>query len=399
MGQPDRAVGKEHRRQGDVQRERRVVAPAEAAAAYRRNGMSMCAGGTARRASPSRYATDFRRLVGRLHAENELEFLAARVVPAQAAFRLEKHRIDRLGVELTIQHEERRIVRGQLRADLLAEVAPFGIVSARSASATASTSGPRCSGFVELAGTDPAVLERRVDVGRLGRRPADAGESKGAVVRHRDRSGLLAELDERLVAQREARLIEGVEVFEHQQRDRLAEIEGVRRRAEEIAGIERGNARADLREISAVTMTDGFSAPLSSDEIEAGVHMRRVRRPDQHARARSATASRAYRRRENPTHRAWPRDLGDAVDATGPGRGRVPPLPSRHVSRMANAGSSAAAKRVRVRPMPLAAPARRNSRRETTRSLSSARPMFSAPPQHFEARRQPIRAFFFWCNA
>ena len=32
MGEPDRPAGKEHRRQRDIERERRVVAPAEAAA-------------------------------------------------------------------------------------------------------------------------------------------------------------------------------------------------------------------------------------------------------------------------------------------------------------------------------------------------------------------------------
>ncbi len=37
VGEPDRATGKEHRRQRDVERERRVVAAAESAAAYRRS--------------------------------------------------------------------------------------------------------------------------------------------------------------------------------------------------------------------------------------------------------------------------------------------------------------------------------------------------------------------------
>ena len=64
-----------------------------------------------------------RDLVGRLRADNELEVLARLVKPGKAAFRLEKHRVDRLGLEFTLQHQKRRIVRREFRADLLAMVA------------------------------------------------------------------------------------------------------------------------------------------------------------------------------------------------------------------------------------------------------------------------------------
>ena len=68
-----------------------------------------------------------RGLVGRLHAEHELEVLAAGVVPGEPAFRLEEHRIDRLGLEFAVQHQERRIFRCELGADLLAVGRRFGI--------------------------------------------------------------------------------------------------------------------------------------------------------------------------------------------------------------------------------------------------------------------------------
>ena len=68
-----------------------------------------------------------RGLVRRLHAEHELEVLAARVVPGDAAFRLEKHRVDRLGLEFAVQHQQRRIVRGKLGADLLAVGRGLGV--------------------------------------------------------------------------------------------------------------------------------------------------------------------------------------------------------------------------------------------------------------------------------
>src|ERR1700730_5482479 len=63
-------------------------------------------------------------------------------------------------------------------------------------------------------------------------------------------AGFLAQLHESSIAQREPRLIEGVELLEDQQSHRLAEIQ---RRladwAEQVAGIEFGNAGADLGEI------------------------------------------------------------------------------------------------------------------------------------------------------
>jgi hypothetical protein len=175
-----------------------------------------------------------RGFVGRLDTDDERECLAARVVPCKPAFRLEKHRIDRLGVELTLQHQERRIVRCEFRTNLLAVVGRFGI----GLPGRVRLPGPdRDLGVLirvlELAGTDPTVLDWRVDVGRLRGWAGYTRETKRAIVWHLDWTGVLAELCERCVAKRAARLIESVEVVENQQRDRLAEIErGLACRAE-----------------------------------------------------------------------------------------------------------------------------------------------------------------------
>jgi hypothetical protein len=63
-------------------------------------------------------------------------------------------------------------------------------------------------------------------------------------------------------------------------------------------------------------------------------------------------------------HELGSRYLGDAVDAADSGGGRVPALPSGSVSRAANPGSSAIARRDILRTMPLAVADLTNSRRE-----------------------------------
>jgi hypothetical protein len=59
----------------------------------------------------------FRGIVGRLNADHEFKILAAWIVPGKTAFRLEKHRIRRLRLELPLQHQPRRIVRCKLGAN------------------------------------------------------------------------------------------------------------------------------------------------------------------------------------------------------------------------------------------------------------------------------------------
>ena len=59
-------------------------------------------------------------LVGRLNPEHEFEAFVFPVVPAEPAFRFQKHRVDRLGLEDTVEHQQGRIFRIEFGADLLA---------------------------------------------------------------------------------------------------------------------------------------------------------------------------------------------------------------------------------------------------------------------------------------
>ena len=58
--------------------------------------------------------------VRRLGTQHEFEFLAAGVVPGEAGFGFEGHRVDGLGLEFAVEHQERKILRVKLGADLLA---------------------------------------------------------------------------------------------------------------------------------------------------------------------------------------------------------------------------------------------------------------------------------------
>ena len=103
---------------------------------------------------------------------------------------------------------------------------------------------------LETSRTDPAVLDRRVNVGRVRGRAGHTGETKCAVVRPYDRAGFLAELDESSIAKGEPCLIECIEFFKDQEGDRLTEIQRrLADRAKQIAGIKFRNAGADLREV------------------------------------------------------------------------------------------------------------------------------------------------------
>src|SRR5260370_30013824 len=111
----------------------------------------------------------FSGLVRRLHAEYEREVFGARVVPGDAAFRLEKHRVDRLGLEFAVQRQNGRIARCKFRADLLAMGCGFGI------GAPGRNWEPRPYRplrLLETSRTDPAVLHRSLNLcpvtGRAG---------------------------------------------------------------------------------------------------------------------------------------------------------------------------------------------------------------------------------------
>jgi len=90
VGEPDRTIREEHPRQRNVHRERGMVASAESAADI--GELSVDARRLESSAGFAQKERDgFRVLERRLHPEHELEVLAARVVPGDAAFRLEKH--------------------------------------------------------------------------------------------------------------------------------------------------------------------------------------------------------------------------------------------------------------------------------------------------------------------
>src|SRR6476660_733923 len=110
MGEPHRTAGQEDRSQRDVEWEGAMVAAAESAAHIGKQGFDVR---TLER-SPGiaeHECNRFSGLVTGLHAETELEVFGARVVPAEPACRLEKHRVARLSLEFAVQHQNGGIAR------------------------------------------------------------------------------------------------------------------------------------------------------------------------------------------------------------------------------------------------------------------------------------------------
>jgi len=126
VGEPDRTIREEHPRQRNVHRERGMVESTESAP-----DISELSVDARRLESSAGFAqkerNGFQVLEWRLHPEHELEVLAAGVKPGKAAFRLESHRIDRLRLELAVQHQKCRIVPCEFRADVFAIGRGFGI--------------------------------------------------------------------------------------------------------------------------------------------------------------------------------------------------------------------------------------------------------------------------------
>src|SRR5215213_5314761 len=169
--EPHRPTGKEHRGQGDVEREDRMIVTVETPADM--GEMRVDPGRPERPAAAAEEIGD--RLDGflrRLNADHELERPPVAVIPAETGFRLEKHRVDRLRLEFAVQHQLVRMARGKLGADLLAV-----------------ERGPCIGGSVPVARHPngnvllpeptrrrPAGLYRRGYVRRLGRRAGNAHE-------------------------------------------------------------------------------------------------------------------------------------------------------------------------------------------------------------------------------
>ena len=221
-----------------------------------------------------------RGLVGRLHPEHQLEAFAVRVVPGETAFRLEEHRVDGLGLEFPVEHQQGRIVPGEQRPDLLAVGRALGVGRPL---LDRERLPDRTPGTFEFSGADPAFLDRRINIGSIGCRAGDAGEAIGTVVGHRYRSGFRAELQDILAAQLQLRPVESVEGFEDQQRYRLAEIERrLADRAEQIALVKLGNACPDTREILRSHDDRGLCGVAQECQVDPGKHMRGICRTDQH---------------------------------------------------------------------------------------------------------------------
>ena len=271
-------------------------------------------------------ADRFRSIVGRLHAD-ELEGLTASVVPGKTAFRLEKHWIRRLRLELPLQHQPRRIVRGKLGANGFAMTGSFRVVEP---GRNRQPLPDRVLVFVEHPRTDPPVLDRRINIGRIRSRPGYSGETKGCIGRPRQRAGLLAVFHDSRAAQREPRLIEGVEILEDQKCDRLAKIKRrFAQRTEQVAGVEFGNPRADARQIFSGDEHGRFQRAGQARQIESFKDVGCVGGADEHRVQGLRRPAGQIGGAEIRGVELRSGNLGDAIDATGPGGGRIEVLPAR----------------------------------------------------------------------
>jgi hypothetical protein len=267
----------------------------------------------------------FSGLVRRLHAEHQLQTFAADVEPGDAALRLKKHRIDGLGFEFAVQHQQIRIVRCEFCTNPLAVGRRFDI---RRAFRYRQYPPDRPS-VVLKARTDPAFLDRRIDIRRVGAGPGHARKAKRAIVRLRNGAGVLAKFHECAVAELEPRLIEGVEGLEHQQRHRLAHVEWrLAHWAEQVTGIELGHADVDFRKLLCRDHHRRPQRAAQALEVHAGVDVRGVRSADEHGVRGLRRPAGEIGATEIGCVELGTGDLGGAVDATDTGCRRVPAMPS-----------------------------------------------------------------------
>ena len=187
-----------------------------------------------------------RYLGGRLHADNQIKVLASGVIPGKPAFRLKSHGSADCVSNSRSSTKSAGFFASSSARKCLTMACRHGI-GRPLGTGRRGHMGPRSSRKLP---PSPAVFGWRVDIGRVWGRASHPGESKLAVVRHFDRAGFRPEFQNSLVAQREPRLIERVEVLEDQHRHRLPQVERrFAHRAQEVAGIIFGNARADAREV------------------------------------------------------------------------------------------------------------------------------------------------------
>ena len=250
------------------------------------------------------------------------------------------------------------VLRRELGADLLAVLRGLGVGRLR---LLGERRPDRQRGVLEFSRADPALLNGRIDVGRVGRRAGHAREAVRAVVRLHDGTGLLAELHEGAVAQREPRLIERVEGLQDQQRHRLAHVERrLADRAEQVAGVELRHADAGLVEIVGGHHHGGLHRAGEAREVHADVDMRRVGRAHDHrVRGRGRPAGQVVGAIVGGVE-LGAGDLGDAVDAAAAVERRIPFL----LSRQRRRSPAPDDRRDRLSAMPLAVTHVTNSRRE-----------------------------------
>ena len=320
MRQPHRMTGEEHRRQRHIQHKRRVIAASEATTHI--GELRVDPRRLERSAGLAKQMRDrLRHLVGRLHTQHQLE-AALPVVPRETGLRLKKHRIDRLRLEFAIQHQKIRIFGREFGPDPLAMdrglgVGGLGILGGRRPY--------RKRRVLRPSRADPAGQDRRIDVRRVRRCTGHARKTIGAIGRHGDGAGFLAEPHERSIAQCEARLIEGVECLEDQQPDRLPQIERrFAKRTEQVAGIKFGNPGADPVEIGGSHYDRRLHRAAKPRKIHSEIDVCRIRRAYEHRVRCVGRPARKIGGTEIGCVKLRARYLGRAIDPARAIGGRVP---------------------------------------------------------------------------
>ena len=182
-----------------------------------------------------------------------------------------------MGFELAVEHQRAGIVARELRPDLLAVGGGLGVGRPF---LDRQRPPDRAAGILEAPRTDPAFLDRRVHIGRVGCRAGNPREPVRAIGRHVDRTGFLGEFQAGLVPQLQPRPVEGIEMLENQQRRGLPEISRrAAARAQQIACIKLRNPRASPYQIFRRDDNRGLRLGAQKAQVEAVKDVRGVGDP------------------------------------------------------------------------------------------------------------------------